>query len=1017
MRLLARLLDRSCQQVHAFADGELSSPASERFQEHLLDCARCLRELEDIFALRGMAETAAGKSVAPVTAQFRVSRWPLSARRWVMGGMATALAGAVGVALLLLPGLGHRDGDRGSDGRGTATAALEAWTTGPTRRLEARLADPRADTHRPYDGHRGAGQGGGAAFSTSYAGLAALQAEGDTRGLVSRLLLDGRPDEARKVLEASGKDSALDHERAVLALLDGRPEEALTFCDRVLRVSPRSAQAQWNRALALREMGLGYAAAQAFEAVAGLGEPGWSAEARTWARKQREVTDARKQRWEDAERRGLALAREYRLPDAAMYREFPDLVRSYLYAAARSAETAAQLRSLRTVAEQLDAHYGSPVLTRYLDRLLRLDLRRRAPLARKYAQLQTSDFKEPRPGFLEDYRAELRRAGPLAADLMLGLRLETARGGAPLDDAGERELQALVRRQADPWFDIVLLEIVAGARSPRMGEKEREDRLLAGIDLAARNKLELRRLKLQVARGYLLLNQHRLREAEPLVRETRSAVQALGFWKMEVAPLLQMAHLAFFKQTRSSLVAYRDEVALVGASCAARSIVQARLAERAFYDGDPAGARRAIDEGIGCDANPGLEIAGLAVLSELGRADPRGPAGQRFRQSLQDARPGLNHADGLMALALEGRFTIDGDRPEGRRLLEEAIAQADQLDPGDLRAIKPRLMAYRRLVSDAVAAGEPDRALALIAAEGRIDLPSGCVLGMSEDLQRGVVVARGQDGVMVSQASVPATSDAPVGGLLSGQQRAALVGCPEVAVLALPPFHGRARLLPPEMVWYHHSGGSDAASGWRPTRRLVVSDAPAPLGLPPLPPWQDRESVRQSGQQGPRRSGLQPTLHLRGPSANPARVREAMARVDLVEFHVHGLVDVSDASYLALSPDEDRHSTLTAGEVRRLRLPLRPLVVLAACNSAASSRQFPSYSGRWSLPSAFLDAGARAVVAANVAIPDRAASAFFDEVVGTIETGVPAARALRDTRMAWLRRGGADWVEDVVLFQ
>jgi hypothetical protein len=429
--------------------------------------------------------------------------------------------------------------------------------------------------------------------------------------------------------------------------------------------------------------------------------------------------------------------------------------------------------------------------------------------------------------------------------------------------------------------------------------------------------------------------------------------------------------------------------------------VQGRLAERALYDGDRARAQRALDDAAGCAGDPATEITGLAALSELAHADPQGPAAARFRRALATARPRLSPADALMASALEGRAVMATDRAAGQRILTSVITNADGMQPGDLDGVKPRLLAYRRLISDAAERSDFARALELMAGESQTPLPIGCVLGLSEDLNRAVLVARGAAGDVVGRAGIDFRSAGPGATPVAAAELAVLKGCADVAVIGLSPFHGRSRLLPPEMAWRHHTHGPAAAEPG--DERLVISDVAPPAGLPMLPPWQP----------GPDRGRFR---HLRGPEANPGRVLAALPGADLIEFHVHGLVDASDASYLALAPDERGRSTLTAAQVRALRLPRRPLVVLAACDSAANSREFPSYSGRWSLPTAFISAGARAVLAATTAIPDAGAQEFMGDVVARIERGVPAAHALRDVRMAWLGRGQT-WVNDVVLFE
>src|SRR5262249_59629452 len=110
-------------------------------------------------------------------------------------------------------------------------------------------------------------------------------------------------------------------------------------------------------------------------------------------------------------------------------------------------------------------------------------------------------------------------------------------------------------------------------------------------------------------------------------------------------------------------------------------------------------------------------------------------------------------------------------------------------------------------------------------------------------------------------------------------------------------------------------------------------------------------------------------VHLAGPAATPERVLAALAQADEIEFHTYGLVDlaVSDASLLVLSRGLGGEFALTAGAIRRQRLERAPLVLLAACESAHTA---PYLHQSWSLPAAFLEAGAGAVVAASSRVGD-----------------------------------------------
>ena len=75
-----------CEKVHEFADGELSPAETESFQDHLRDCLGCARELEGIFALKGLAETSLPQSAAPATREVRQLRSRATRRGWLFGG-------------------------------------------------------------------------------------------------------------------------------------------------------------------------------------------------------------------------------------------------------------------------------------------------------------------------------------------------------------------------------------------------------------------------------------------------------------------------------------------------------------------------------------------------------------------------------------------------------------------------------------------------------------------------------------------------------------------------------------------------------------------------------------------------------------------------------------------------------------------------------------------------------------------------------------------------------------------
>jgi CHAT domain-containing protein len=81
------------------------------------------------------------------------------------------------------------------------------------------------------------------------------------------------------------------------------------------------------------------------------------------------------------------------------------------------------------------------------------------------------------------------------------------------------------------------------------------------------------------------------------------------------------------------------------------------------------------------------------------------------------------------------------------------------------------------------------------------------------------------------------------------------------------------------------------------------------------------------------------------------------------------------------------------------------LVTVSACRSAGER----AYSGEglvgfaW----AFLRAGARRVIAGLWDVDDRSTADLMDQVYGKIAAGMPPPRALREAKLAALRKGGA----------
>src|SRR5690606_30704456 len=134
---------------------------------------------------------------------------------------------------------------------------------------------------------------------------------------------------------------ARDSDRALLSLVDGDPAAALIAATAVLDAEPDHRQAQWNRALALRDLGLPLTAAAAFEEVAGAGEPGWADEATARAARLRGEQERRDRAYRQLYADGIAAIRDGGAPPAPeRLAAYPGLGRLLLYDLVRAAPDA-----------------------------------------------------------------------------------------------------------------------------------------------------------------------------------------------------------------------------------------------------------------------------------------------------------------------------------------------------------------------------------------------------------------------------------------------------------------------------------------------------------------------------------------------------------------------------------------------------------------------------------------------------------------------------------------------------
>jgi tetratricopeptide (TPR) repeat protein len=865
----------------------------------------------------------------------------------------------------------------------------------PTRTLEARVSYPGADLHHPYGPLR-SGEAGGRVSPAPLRELARLEAAGDVHGLAAAYLVRGNLEMAAPYLAKAGESPDVASDKAVLALDRKDYATALALLEGALRAQPRHAQALWNRGLVLRELDLWMLASQSFEAVAALGETGWAQEAKARADALRRRRDGL-QEWRATLAAGEALVLGTGTVSEEQLRARPGVFRRALYEAIRVAPSVERLEALWPTAEVLDARMGGSALREAVRWAQARDFRRRGPLAARYLELYRTHKVA---GGLEAYLEELRRAGE--RDLYIGALLQGDRlAGGHLQAFKEAATQL-----GDPWF-LVLAHYEQSREAISQGRLlQAEQVLLEAVGLCKRQPVDYRCAAIHSKLGELYRQLHRLPESNSHIHAAREAFRNDGRWS-EGQLLLQLGQNARLLEESALARAWLEEaLARYPEDCNIRHFVRSNDALALVSALSVDEARERMGEALSCKAP--LLLSGAKTLADLARLRPDPEQDRRLLEGLDERRRQGSLSPGELALAtsIEGRLHVERDRARGEALLRRAITEARQLPSYNVDARKAYAESYASLLFAAGRSGEYESVLALFGEELGGTLPRRCLLAATVDGERTLIVSRGVDGAIRGyyDASRTAPLREDVEGLVPGALVEPLRACERVDVVARPPLHGRAGLLPADVAWaYYVLRPPPGRPAIGPKRRLVVADveAPAALGLPRLGAW----DAAPGGD----------TLVLAGAQATPTRVLEAMREAEEIEIHAHGLVNpsLSEASLLVLSPERGGRYALSAGEVQAQRLRGQPLVTLAACRAAHGA---PWTHERFSLPVAFIDAGARTVLAATVDVPDAEAGPFFNAVRERIQRGQHAATALRDVRMEWLRREPGSWVRSVLVF-
>lgn len=973
-----------CERTSLYLDGELPTEDEAAALAHIAECRSCQAELGDWVGF----ETALSRSRsahAPEVAQRGtlagphrlVDRSAQRRRRWRVGAAAVSIAAVAAIAILWL----GRDRSHGSE--------AVAIALGDTRPLEARFTAPGFDRHRPYRVERGAPVGAVVPLDV----LVELERRGDRARLAAAHALSGDLARAAAALESMPPSAARDSDRAAVALA-GDPIRALQLADAAIAAAPDLLPAHWNRALALRKLELPLAAAAELDVVASRGERGWADEARMTAAvlrapMARRMTDL--QRFHQA-RDAMIAGTGAPLDDDAV-RGHPGMARRALLDALAVVGSADEARALGPIAAELDRLTGNTDAARMVAAVSERELSVRQRFRTPYRALVAGNLDAAARTQLV---TDLEQGGAAVADLLVGALLRT-----PPSEAGVARLRRAIA-PGDAWLGLQLVRLDAALKLAA-GDRSGAERALLAAGPACRDRawtLVCGDIDLDLDALYLPMR--RLDEADARLRSARAAYVLEGRPDLEDYVLRMVANLERLRDRDRLAAAYLQEIRLRARDateaqrCEATRFASESLAAIALAAGDVPGARGLIAEPVACGKLPTtLWLIDAVAVARLGNADDRARA-----TALIAAARGAAGSRAVAAEIGEGRLRIDADPAAGAAQIRAGFAALAALGAEPGTAGELRGWGFASLISDAGRRSDWSGALALFAEELGAGVPAGCVVAASADDERATAVVRGRDGVLRGSHQ-PARPLGPLGAdsIVPPALATALTGCDTVAVIARPPLHGRADLLPASLPWAFVGAADGTRSQASPARRhVIVADPrpPATMGLPPLAPVADPGATVVTGS-----------------AATPTRVLRELADAEYIEIHAHGVVDARDAAFLALSPDSDGSFTLTAAQVREARFTGAPIVVLAACRSATTAR-YEAF--RWSLPDAFLAAGARAVIASATAIPDDQGADLFAELRARIDRGEPPAQAVAALRAARVA-AGQRWAAGLMVFE
>jgi CHAT domain-containing protein len=204
----------------------------------------------------------------------------------------------------------------------------------------------------------------------------------------------------------------------------------------------------------------------------------------------------------------------------------------------------------------------------------------------------------------------------------------------------------------------------------------------------------------------------------------------------------------------------------------------------------------------------------------------------------------------------------------------------------------------------------------------------------------------------------------------------------------------------------------DLSKRGNPSRAVSIFDARVTPRLEPLPASKIEVEMALK-MAGPNAVGLL------GPDATEGRFkRQPLAEFRIIHLAVHAFADPRQPQRAALlfAPENSAGEDGFLQPREIVRLPIKAdLVVLSACNTTVGRSL--GQEGVSNLARAFLSSGATAILATSWSVSDTASGSLLAEFYRNLNQGKKLAVALRDAKLALLRRFGPHVLPTVAAFQ